>query len=136
MYAVVKTGGKQIKVEPGTIAEVELLDAQPGDTVTLTPLLISDDGDVTTDPSKLEGLPVTAEVIEHFKGDKKIIFKFKKRKGYRRLRGHRQDLTRIEVKTIGAAPKKKAAPRKKAASAAEAKTEDVKDTDTAAESAE
>jgi large subunit ribosomal protein L21 len=114
MYAVVKTGGKQIKVELGTVAEVELLDAQPGDTVTLTPLLVSDEGAITVDPAKLEGITVTAEVLEQVKGPKLIVFKFKKRKGYRRLRGHRQSLTRIEVKTIGEAPAKKAAPRKRA----------------------
>jgi large subunit ribosomal protein L21 len=123
MYAVVKTGGKQIKVEPGTVAEIELLDAKPGDTITLTPVLVSDEGEVTVDPTKLEAMTVTAEVVEHLKGDKVIVFKFKKRKGYRRLRGHRQDLTRIEVKGIGEAPKKKAAPRKKAAPKAEAATE-------------
>jgi large subunit ribosomal protein L21 len=115
MYAVVKTGGKQVKVEPGTVAVVELLDAKPGDTVTMTPLLVSDEGTVTVDPAKLEAMTVTAEVLEHVKGEKLIVFKFKKRKGYRRTLGHRQSLTRIEVKTIGEAPKKKAAPRKKAA---------------------
>jgi large subunit ribosomal protein L21 len=122
MYAVVKTGGKQIKVELGTVAEIELLDAQPGDTVTLTPLLISDEGTITVDPAKLEAMTVTAEVIDHVKADKLIVFKFKKRKGYRRLRGHRQPLTRVEVKTIGEAPKKKAAPRKKAAPKPEVET--------------
>jgi large subunit ribosomal protein L21 len=122
MYAVVKTGGKQIKVEPGTVAVVELLDAQPGDTVTMTPLLVSDEGAVTVDPAKLESMQVTAEVVEHLKGEKLIVFKFKKRKGYRRLNGHRQNLTRIEVKAIGEAPKKKAAPRKKAAPKPETET--------------
>ncbi len=136
MYAVVKTGGKQLKVEPGTIAEIELLDAEPGDIVTLTPLLVSDEGDVTTDPAKLEALAVTAEVLEHFKGDRVIIFKFKKRKGYRRTRGHRQGLTRIEIKTIGKAPAKKAAPRRKVEPKVKAEASTETETATAADSAE
>ena len=111
MYAVVKTGGKQIKVEQGTITDVELLDAEVGSTVTLIPLLVSDEGALTTEPKALEGMPVTAEVVEHVKGDKVIIFKFKKRKGYRRTRGHRQGLTRIRITAIGAEPKKKTAPK-------------------------
>jgi large subunit ribosomal protein L21 len=111
MYAVVKTGGKQIKVERGTVTDVELLDAEVGSTVTLVPLLVSDEGALTTEPKALEAMPVTAEVIEHVKGDKVIIFKFKKRKGYRRTRGHRQGLTRIRITAIGAEPKKKAAPK-------------------------
>jgi large subunit ribosomal protein L21 len=109
MYAVVKTGGKQIKVEPGTITVVELLDAEVGSTVTMVPLLVSDEGNLTTDAKGLEAMAVTAEIVEHFKGDKVLIFKFKKRKGYRRTKGHRQGLTRIKVTAIGAEPKKKPA---------------------------
>ena len=115
MYAVVKTGGKQLKVEPGTVADVELIDAKPGSKISLIPLLVSNDGEITTDAKALEGMMVTAEVVEHIKGDKLLVFKFKKRKGYKKLNGHRQNLTRIKVTAIGEAPKKKAAPRKKAA---------------------
>ena len=115
MYAVVKTGGKQLKVEPGTVADVELIDAKPGSKITLTPLLVSKEGGITTDAKALESITVTAEVLEHVKGDKLLVFKFKKRKGYKRLNGHRQNLTRIRVTAIGDAPKKRAAPKKKAA---------------------
>jgi large subunit ribosomal protein L21 len=120
MYAVVRTGGKQLKVEPGTVADVELLDAEPGDKITLVPLLVSDEGEITTDGKALEGMPVTAEVVGHVKADKLLVFKFKKRKGYKRLNGHRQGLTRIKVTAIGEEPKKKAAPRKRASETAEA----------------
>ena len=120
MYAVVKTGGKQIKVEPGTVADVELIDAKPGSKITLTPLLVSNEGGITTDAKALEGITVTAEVLEHVKADKLLVFKFKKRKGYKKLNGHRQNLTRIKVAAIGDAPKKRAAPKKKAAATTEA----------------
>jgi len=120
MYAVVKTGGKQIKVEPGTVADVELIAAEPGSKITMIPLLVSDEGGITTDADALASITVTAEVLEHVKADKLLVFKFKKRKGYKKLNGHRQNLTRIKVTAIGDVPKKKAAPRKKAAVTTEA----------------
>ncbi|MDR2108905.1 MAG: 50S ribosomal protein L21 [Coriobacteriales bacterium] len=118
MYAIVATGGKQYKVESGDVIEVELLSAAPGDTVALDVVLLVDGSKVTTDASALVTAKVFAEVIEHFKGEKALIFKFKKRKGYKRLRGHRQPLTRLEIVAIsptGEAPKpeKKAAAKKK-----------------------
>ena len=143
MYAVVKTGGKQIKVEPGTVADVELLDAEVGSTVTLVPLLVSDEGTLTTEAKALQGMPVTAEVVEHVKADKLLVFKFKKRKGYRRTNGHRQQLTRIRVTAIGAAPKKPAtktakadAPKAETAAKARTKTAAKAVKTVAAESAE
>ncbi|MHB9002998.1 MAG: 50S ribosomal protein L21 [Coriobacteriia bacterium] len=108
MYAVVSTGGKQLKVEKGTEAVVEKLSAEPGDAVTFDVLFISDDGSFITDKDALASATVTAEVIEHFKGEKAIVFKFKKRKGYKRLKGHRQNLTRVRITDIVAVggPKK------------------------------
>ena len=120
MYAVVKTGGKQLKVEPGTVADVELIDAKPGDKITLVPILVSNEGEITTEAKALEGMTVTAEVVEHVKADKVLVFKFKKRKGYKKLNGHRQNLTRIKVTAIGDAPKKKTAPKKKVAGTTDA----------------
>jgi len=110
MYAIVATGGKQYKVAEGGVLEVEKLDAQAGDTVALNVVFIADGATITTDSTELAQAKVFAEVVEHFKGEKKLIFKFKKRKGYKRLRGHRQNLTRLKIVCIsltGEAPKSK-----------------------------
>jgi large subunit ribosomal protein L21 len=99
MYAVVKTGGKQYKVEVGETLPVEHLDALPSSSVTLPALLVSD-GDKVLTGENAGKATVTAEVVGHGKADKVIVFKFKKRKGYKKLRGHRQDLTLIKITDI------------------------------------
>ena len=111
MYAVVSSGGKQLKVEKGTEAVVEKLDAAVGDEVVLDVLFVADGGEIVVGSDAMASAKVTAEVIEHFKGEKVTVFKFKKRKGYKRLKGHRQQQTRIRVLSIDmvAVPKKKAA---------------------------
>ena len=121
MYAVVSTGGKQLKVEKGTEAVVEKLSAAPGEAVTFDVLFISDDGSFITDKDALASATVTAEVLEHFKGEKAIVFKFKKRKGYKRLKGHRQNLTRVRIIDIVAVggPKKAVAAKPAKAEKAE-----------------
>jgi large subunit ribosomal protein L21 len=113
MYAVVKTGGKQLKVVVGETVSVELLDAQPGAVVTLPALLINDGENVLVGDDAANAT-VTAEVLGHGKADKVMIFKLKKRKGYKRTRGHRQDLTLIKVTDIALAGAKKAAKAVKA----------------------
>lgn len=100
MYAIVSTGGKQYKVAEGDIIDVEKLDAQPGDEVQLDVLMFNDGQEVTVDASTLSDKKVTAEVLEQFKGEKQLVFKFKKRKRYHRTRGHRQNLTRIRIKAL------------------------------------
>lgn len=118
MYAVVATGGKQLKVAAGDVVSVEKLDANVGDTVNFNVIFLADDGEITIDTEALASASVTGEVIEHFKGEKAVVFKFKKRKGYKRLKGHRQNLTRVRITDVAASAKpakKKAAPRKKAA---------------------
>lgn len=116
MYAIVATGGKQLKVAVGDVVSVEKLDAEPGQTVNFDVIFLADEDQITVDADSLASATVSGEVMEHFKGEKAIIFKFKKRKGYKRLKGHRQDLTRVRITDIAAsAPKKKAATRKKAA---------------------
>lgn len=116
MYAVVATGGKQIKVAAGDVVSVEKLDAAPGETVKFDVIFLADEDSITVDADALAAATVTGEVIEHFKGEKAVVFKFKKRKGYKRLKGHRQDLTRVRITDVAAGgAKKKAAPRKKAA---------------------
>lgn len=114
MYAVVATGGKQVKVEKDCLAVIEKLDAAVGDTVELPVLLFSDGGTVVADPAALVGASVTATVVEHKQGDKQIVFKFKKRKGYKRLKGHRQWLTVVKIGDIALDGAKKAAPAKAA----------------------
>jgi large subunit ribosomal protein L21 len=127
MYAVVSTGGKQLKVTTGAEAVVEKLDVEVGQTVTFDVLFVADEDSMVVDPGAVASALVTAEVLEHFKGEKKIIFKFKKRKGYKRLKGHRQDQTRVRITEIAlaggggkpakakAAAKPKAEPKPRAA---------------------
>ncbi len=97
MYAVIKTGGKQYKVEPGTLLKVEKLKARPGQTVELEAALVKDDnGEIKTEGK------VEAEVIEHGKHKKVLVFHFKRKKNYKKLNGHRQPYTLIKIKEIKA----------------------------------
>ena len=118
MYAVVKTGGKQHKVIVGETVSVELLDAEAGSVVTL-PVLLVNDGEKLITGEDAASATVTAEVLGHGKADKVIVFKFKKRKGYKRTRGHRQNLTLVKVTDIALAGAKKA-PKAKAVEVAAA----------------
>jgi large subunit ribosomal protein L21 len=113
MYAIVATGGKQLKVAAGDVVTVEKLDAAAGDNVTFDVIFLADEDTILVDPAELASAKVTGEVLEHFKGEKAIIFKFKKRKGYKRLKGHRQQLTKVRITDVSA--KEKAAPKKAAA---------------------
>jgi len=119
MYAVVSTGGKQLKVEKGTVAVVEKLDAAIGDSVTMDVLFVADGDDIIVG-ADASAATVTVEVVEHFKGEKQLIFKFKKRKGYKRTKGHRQNLTKVLVTDIATTGGAKKAPAKKAEPKAEA----------------
>jgi large subunit ribosomal protein L21 len=100
MYAVVATGGKQLKVEKDSVAVIEKLDAEVGDSVTLPVLFVSDGESVVLDPAVLASAKVTGTVIAHEKGKKQVVFKFKKRKGYKRTKGHRQVHTLVEITGI------------------------------------
>ncbi len=97
MYAIVSTGGKQYKVAQGDVINVEKLNAQPGDKVELDVLMLNDGATSIVEPSALEGKKVEAEVLDQFKGKKVLVFKFKKRKRYRRTKGHRQNLTKLRI---------------------------------------
>jgi len=133
MYAIVATGGKQLKVVAGDVVAVEKIDAAVGETVKFDVIFLADGDTIVVDPAELASATVTGEVVEQFKGEKAIIFKFKKRKGYKRLKGHRQNLTRVLITDVSgkAAPKKKAAAKKKTEEpvevAAEAATTEVQD---------
>ena len=99
-YAIVKTGGKQYKVAAGDIVKVEKLDVEPGGTVSLPVALVVDGATVTTDAKVLEKVAVTGEVLEHTKGPKIRIHKFKNKTGYHKRQGHRQQLTVLKVTGI------------------------------------
>ncbi len=100
MYAIVKTGGKQYRVEQGQYLLVERLPQPEGATVTLEPLLYRSD-DAVFDAKALERVEVSAKILSHERGEKLRVFKFKPKRGYKRRTGHRQELTRIEVTKIG-----------------------------------
>ena len=102
-YAVIQTGGKQYRVAEGDLIEVEKLDIEAGAEAKLEEvLLISDGTKVSIGTPLLKGAAVTAEVVEQFKDEKVIAFKFKRRKGYHRTVGHRQKLTKVKVTDINA----------------------------------
>jgi large subunit ribosomal protein L21 len=121
MYAIVKTGGKQYRVEQGQSLLVERLPVDDGASVDLQPLLYVDGSEVV---DGVDGVTVSARVLAHERGPKLRIVKFKPKRGYKRRTGHRQELTRIEVTEIklgsgGAARKSKAAASKPEPTAAE-----------------
>ncbi|MEA2213392.1 MAG: large subunit ribosomal protein [Solirubrobacteraceae bacterium] len=100
MYAIVKTGGKQYRVSEGQTLLIERLPAADGDTVELQPLLLVDGSDVV-DGDDLSKVTVSARIVAHERGPKLRIVKFKPKRGYKRRTGHRQELTRIEVTSLG-----------------------------------
>ena len=114
MYAIVKTGGKQYRVERGQTLLVERLPAEEGASVALEPLFYRSDEPVL-DKDALAQVKVTAKVLAHVRGEKLRVFKFKPKRGYKRRTGHRQELTRIEVTGITAGKAKAAAAKAKAA---------------------
>lgn len=99
MYAIVKTGGKQYRVERGQRLLVERLPAEEGAKVSLEPILYRSE-EAVFDKAGLESVQVTAKVLAHVRGEKLRVFKFKPKRGYKRRTGHRQDLTQIEVTEI------------------------------------
>jgi large subunit ribosomal protein L21 len=101
-YAVVRTGGKQYRVEEGTTFLVERLTADEGATVDLEPLLYNAGGDALFAAADLGRVSVQATVVGHERGPKLRIFKFKPKRGYKRTTGHRQELTRLKVTGISA----------------------------------
>jgi large subunit ribosomal protein L21 len=119
MYAVIKTGGKQYKVQTNDIIEVEKLDKEAGSTVKFEEVLLIDDGkEVKVGNPNIAGAAVVAEIITQKKDDKILVFKKKRRHNYRRTKGHRQPLSLVRITDLGFGGKAKAAPKKE-----EAKTE-------------
>ena len=121
MYAVVKTGGKQYRVTKDDTILVEKLDADEGQTVTLSDVMLLGDGDkVSVGNPVIADASVEAQVVSQTRGPKIIIFRRKRRKNHRRTQGHRQDLTLLKITDINTSGKK-AAPAKKASAKAETK---------------
>ena len=104
MYAIIKTGGKQLKVKTGDLVEIEKLDVEVGGKVTFGEVLAigEEGGKLNVGTPMLEGATVDGEVKDQFRGKKLIVFKMKRRKSYRRTHGHRQYLTRVEIGEIKA----------------------------------
>ncbi len=103
MFAVVRTGGKQYKVAAGDLIQVERLDHEAGAEVRLDDVLMTGGGDapVRIGTPRLDGVAVSAEVVEQTRGDKIVVFKKRRRQNYRRKAGHRQDLTVLRITAIG-----------------------------------
>ncbi len=101
MYAIIKTGGKQYRVAAGDMLDIEKLDAEVGATVELPAICVIDGEKVEANPEKAAATKVVASVVDQFRDKKVLVFKFKKRKNYKKLRGHRQYLTRVKIESIG-----------------------------------
>ena len=103
MYAVLETGSKQYRVTAGDKLEIERLTVDEGQPVTFDRvLLVNDEGKVTVGAPIIPNATVEADVLEHIRGEKKIAFKMKRRKGYHKTIGHRQELTVVKIKAIKA----------------------------------
>jgi large subunit ribosomal protein L21 len=98
MYAIIRSGDKQFRAEPGATIRVPSLEAEPGDTVTFDQVLVAstDDG-VNVGAPTVDGASVVGEVVRHGRDKKVIIFKWKRRKNYRRKKGHRQGFTEVRI---------------------------------------
>ena len=103
MHAVIRTGGKQYIVKPGDIIDIEKIPGDKGESVNFEEvLLFSDDGGVKVGTPLVENAKVEGKILNQKKGDKIIVFKFKRRKKYRKKAGHRQKLTSVEITNISA----------------------------------
>jgi large subunit ribosomal protein L21 len=102
-YGIIETGSKQYRVTAGDKVEIERLEIEAGKPVTFDRvLLVNNDGKVTVGAPTVTGATVTADVVEHIRGEKKLTFKKKRRKGYQKTIGHRQELTVVQIKQINA----------------------------------
>jgi len=100
-YAIIETGGKQLRVEPGRFYDIELLKNEPDETITLeTVLLVQHDGDVTVGQPFVSGATVEGTVMRHLRGRKVLVYKMKPKKKTRKKRGHRQEITRLMINSI------------------------------------
>ena len=127
MYAIVEIAGQQFKVAKDQKVYVHRLQGEEGSQVTFdNVMLIEDKGNITIGAPAIEGAGVTAKILGHLKGDKVIVFKKKRRKGYKKKNGHRQYLTEIQIESIAASGTKKAAKKAAPKKATKAKGDDLK----------
>jgi len=125
MYAIVEIAGLQYKVEQDQQLYVNRLQGDAGAEVSFGRVLLTDNGSVQVGAPVIDGVSVVAKIVEHVKGDKVIVFKKKRRKGYKKKNGHRQQFTKIEIVSIGAG-KVKAAKKEKAETEGETPKAEVK----------
>ena len=126
MYAIIKTGGKQYRVAEGDVITIEKLEAAANDSVTFEEVLtVVNDGDVKVGAPLVNGAKVTGTVLEHGKGKKIVVYKYKAKKNYRRKQGHRQPYTKVEITSIKIAAKKATAEKKETTAAAKKTTKKV-----------
>ena len=120
-YAIIETGGKQLRVEPGRFYDVELLHVEPEENYTIDKVfLVSHEGEVSVGQPLVEGATVECTVMRHFRGRKVIVYKMQPKKKTRKKRGHRQEITRLMVNSINM--------NGSAIAVAEATTEDTTET--------
>ncbi len=100
MYAIVRSGGRQEKVSVGDVVVMDRVAGEPGSSLSLPVLLVVDGATVTTDAAALSKVTVSAEIVDHRRGPKIDILKYKNKTGYRRRQGHRQELTAVKVTDI------------------------------------
>ncbi|NJM22107.1 MAG: 50S ribosomal protein L21 [Richelia sp. RM2_1_2] len=100
-YAIIETGGKQLKVEPGRFYDIELLHNEPDDKVTIdTVFFVHHDGEITVGQPLVSGATVEGTVMRHYRGRKVLVYKMKPKKKTRKKRGHRQEITRLMIDSI------------------------------------
>ncbi len=126
MYAIVEIAGQQFKVAKDQKVFVQRLQGEEGSNVSFDNVLLLDDGKVTIGAPAIEGAAVTAKILNHLKGDKVIVFKKKRRKGYSVKNGHRQSLTQIQIESIVASGAKKEVAKKASPKKEVVKTEETK----------
>lgn len=119
-YAIIETGGKQVRVEPGRFYDIELLAVEPDNNYTIDKvLLVNNDGEVTIGQPFVQGASVVGTVMRHFRGRKIIVYKMKPKKKTRKKRGHRQEITRLMIDSINLNGKAIASAQTDTASSAE-----------------
>ncbi len=100
-YAIIRSGGKQFRVEKGATVRVPLMDKKAGETLELDTLIVGGDNETKVGAPLVDGAAVSATVVDHGRGEKIIVFKKKRRKQYKRTQGHRQDYTTLKIDSIG-----------------------------------
>ena len=101
MYAIINSGGKQYKAGVGDVLKIEKLDGKIGDSISFKNVLLFSDGEgIKIGTPKLDDVSVTGKIVDQTKSKKTIVFKYKRRKGYSRKRGHRQDITMVRIENI------------------------------------